>query len=90
MSTCHNHGPVDLLEMKSHILCFEDIVKEVPGFAVVRNAGGLCAARLRVSEKNFVADHAQSLGYVFFTALAQQKVSQVSCVPQSCGKFRTP
>eukprot|EP00438_Fugacium_kawagutii_P014525 Skav232268 [mRNA] locus=scaffold882:80726:91539:- [translate_table: standard] len=31
----------------------------INGYAVVKNAAGMCAARLRVSEKNFVADHAQ-------------------------------
>eukprot|EP00438_Fugacium_kawagutii_P034927 Skav206388 [mRNA] locus=scaffold834:598233:599300:- [translate_table: standard] len=37
----------------------EDVVQSTDGYAVVKNAPGLCAARLRVSEKNFVADHAQ-------------------------------
>ena len=40
----------------------EDVISANKDFAVVRNAPGHIAARLRVSEKNFVADHAQSLG----------------------------
>lgn len=37
----------------------EDVISANKDFAVVRNAPGHIAARLRVSEKNFVADHAQ-------------------------------
>eukprot|EP00438_Fugacium_kawagutii_P008069 Skav228734 [mRNA] locus=scaffold869:117523:118050:- [translate_table: standard] len=37
----------------------EDVVQSADEYAVVKNAAGICAARLRVSEKNFVADHAQ-------------------------------
>ena len=40
----------------------QDVISANKDFAVVRNAPGHIAARLRVSEKNFVADHAQSLG----------------------------
>eukprot|EP00438_Fugacium_kawagutii_P014545 Skav232288 [mRNA] locus=scaffold882:330615:331682:- [translate_table: standard] len=37
----------------------EDVVQSADEYAVVKSAAGICAARLRVSEKNFVADHAQ-------------------------------
>eukprot|EP00438_Fugacium_kawagutii_P027117 Skav234323 [mRNA] locus=scaffold3161:33595:34803:+ [translate_table: standard] len=38
----------------------EDVVlQSADGYVVVKNAPGICAARLRVSEKNFVADHAR-------------------------------
>eukprot|EP00438_Fugacium_kawagutii_P000988 Skav221365 [mRNA] locus=scaffold2286:133990:135057:- [translate_table: standard] len=37
----------------------EDIVQSADGYAVVKDPAGICAARLRMSEKNFVADHAQ-------------------------------
>eukprot|EP00438_Fugacium_kawagutii_P014519 Skav232262 [mRNA] locus=scaffold882:8933:9745:- [translate_table: standard] len=37
----------------------EDVVQSANEYAVVKNAAGICAARLRVSEKNFVVDHAQ-------------------------------
>ena len=47
------------LETRSHI---EDVVRSASGYAVVKNPRGLCAARIRVLEKNFVADHAESLG----------------------------
>ena len=47
------------METRSHI---EDVVRSASGYAVVKNPGGLCAARIRVLEKNFVADHAESLG----------------------------
>ena len=40
----------------------EDVIKEANGFAVVGKAPPSIAARLRVSEKNFVIDHAKSLG----------------------------
>eukprot|EP00438_Fugacium_kawagutii_P020035 Skav233872 [mRNA] locus=scaffold1483:131469:132731:+ [translate_table: standard] len=40
----------------------EDVVlNSADGYAVVQNAPGICAARLRVSEKNFVVDHAELL-----------------------------
>eukprot|EP00438_Fugacium_kawagutii_P025660 Skav205805 [mRNA] locus=scaffold307:244920:245990:- [translate_table: standard] len=40
----------------------EDVVlQSSDGYAVVKNAPGICAARLRVSEKHFVVDHAQLL-----------------------------
>eukprot|EP00438_Fugacium_kawagutii_P014560 Skav232303 [mRNA] locus=scaffold882:509544:510359:- [translate_table: standard] len=40
----------------------EDVVlQSSDGYAVVRNAPGMCAARLRVSEKHFVVDHAHLL-----------------------------
>eukprot|EP00438_Fugacium_kawagutii_P031032 Skav235361 [mRNA] locus=scaffold3967:52441:53256:+ [translate_table: standard] len=35
------------------------VLQSADGYVVVKNAPGICAARLRVSEKNFVADHAQ-------------------------------
>eukprot|EP00438_Fugacium_kawagutii_P000995 Skav221372 [mRNA] locus=scaffold2286:228310:229410:- [translate_table: standard] len=37
----------------------ENVVQSADGYAAVKNAAGICAACLRVSEKNFVADHAQ-------------------------------
>eukprot|EP00438_Fugacium_kawagutii_P014553 Skav232296 [mRNA] locus=scaffold882:398467:399534:- [translate_table: standard] len=38
----------------------EDVVlQSSDGYAVVKNAPGICAARLRVSEKHFVVDHAE-------------------------------
>eukprot|EP00438_Fugacium_kawagutii_P025675 Skav205820 [mRNA] locus=scaffold307:527493:528752:+ [translate_table: standard] len=37
----------------------EDVIQSASGYAVVKNAAGMCAARLRLSEKNFVTDHAQ-------------------------------
>eukprot|EP00438_Fugacium_kawagutii_P014539 Skav232282 [mRNA] locus=scaffold882:286456:287523:- [translate_table: standard] len=39
----------------------EDVVQSADGYAVVKNAPGNCAARLRVSEKHFVVDHAELL-----------------------------
>ena len=36
-----------------------DIVQSADGYAVVKSPPAICAARLRVSEKNFVVDHAQ-------------------------------
>eukprot|EP00438_Fugacium_kawagutii_P011015 Skav214771 [mRNA] locus=scaffold3923:11631:12896:+ [translate_table: standard] len=40
----------------------EDVVlQSSDGYAVVKNAPGICAARLRVSEKHFVVDHAELL-----------------------------
>eukprot|EP00438_Fugacium_kawagutii_P014800 Skav228789 [mRNA] locus=scaffold589:707300:707842:- [translate_table: standard] len=40
----------------------DDVVLEsADGYVVVKHAAGICAARLRVSEKKFVADHAQLL-----------------------------
>ena len=59
-----NQGSIDLFGSEKPHLCLEDVVRSASGYAVVKNPGGLCAARLRVSEKNFVADHAQSLGDV--------------------------
>ena len=43
----------------------EDVVTatETKDFVVVRNAPAYIAARLRISEKDFVIDHAQSLGF---------------------------
>eukprot|EP00438_Fugacium_kawagutii_P014546 Skav232289 [mRNA] locus=scaffold882:340698:341765:- [translate_table: standard] len=39
----------------------EDVVQSADGYAVVKGAPGTCAARLRVSEKHFVVDHAELL-----------------------------
>eukprot|EP00438_Fugacium_kawagutii_P003384 Skav231016 [mRNA] locus=scaffold1196:158087:159292:- [translate_table: standard] len=40
----------------------EDVVlQSADGYAVVKDARGICAARLRVSEKHFVVDHAELL-----------------------------
>eukprot|EP00438_Fugacium_kawagutii_P014528 Skav232271 [mRNA] locus=scaffold882:132194:133261:- [translate_table: standard] len=39
----------------------EDVVQSADGYAVVKNTPSICAARLRVSEKHFVVDHAQLL-----------------------------
>eukprot|EP00438_Fugacium_kawagutii_P014557 Skav232300 [mRNA] locus=scaffold882:453582:454649:- [translate_table: standard] len=39
----------------------QDVVQSADGYAVVKNAPGNCAARLRVSEKQFVVDHAELL-----------------------------
>eukprot|EP00438_Fugacium_kawagutii_P026771 Skav216461 [mRNA] locus=scaffold50:803383:804114:- [translate_table: standard] len=39
----------------------QDVVQSADGYAVVKNAPGMCAGRLRVSEKHFVVDHAELL-----------------------------
>eukprot|EP00438_Fugacium_kawagutii_P025676 Skav205821 [mRNA] locus=scaffold307:535344:536603:+ [translate_table: standard] len=39
----------------------QDVVQSADGYVVVKNAPGMCAARLRVSEKHFVVDHAHLL-----------------------------
>ena len=44
----------------------QDIILQERGYAVVKG-GEFCAARLRVSEKHFVADHAQLLGVDLFS-----------------------
>jgi len=39
----------------------KDIIQKKDGYAVLRKCPAECAAQLRISEKNFVADHALSL-----------------------------
>ena len=41
----------------------EDVIQDNKNFVVVGKAPAYIAARLRVSEKEFVVDHAQSLGF---------------------------
>ena len=54
----------------------QDIIDKTDGYAVLRRCPEECAAQLRVSEKHFVADHAQSLA---------QKIGYRSCL--SAGLF---
>lgn len=60
--TCHELCSEKNRSIHLHENRREDVISANKDFAVVRNAPGHIAARLRVSEKNFVADHAQSLG----------------------------
>ena len=54
----------------------QDIIDKTDGYAVLRRCPEECAAQLRVSEKHFVADHAQSLA---------QQIGYRSCL--SAGLF---
>eukprot|EP00438_Fugacium_kawagutii_P031041 Skav235370 [mRNA] locus=scaffold3967:169519:170781:+ [translate_table: standard] len=52
-----------------------DVVRQsADGYAVVKNAPAICGARLRVSEKHFVVDHAQLLqGEAWFRDLTPEE-----------------
>ena len=57
-----NEWPMKEQATGQHV-CYKgsDIIRSAKGYVVVRSPPATCAARLRVSEKNFVVDHAQLL-----------------------------
>jgi len=61
----------------------EDVIKEANGFAVVGKAPPSIAARLRVSEKNFVIDHAKLLAtHPWFKDVSREEwCSKVGVLP---------